>query len=547
MRVRRLLVLLFALVLASWSSAQMAGGLGGQGTNIFKGAGFTAEEIRGALGSAGRGVARTLPRVASVVSWAGVISLGPEIINGFLTRFYNEIKDESSGSPELDEIFRASPGVRYPNGFVDYVDGDFVYTKQNEQVVANCSAGTGYHFKYHVTYRPNGAFLEDQDYYSFQSASGRVRTNLDQIRLNCPPTKTLPELMDSDPSAASAAAAVVNRMLRAHPDMVPPALEYSPAPTENQKAGDVLVPTIDSNGDGIGDGAAKAVGKDAGDPAVIVTAADLHTVQTTGQPGGAVTVTRTDVSPTDGHVTSKATTFTPGTTPAVVTSLPNGDTQTTVTSTSSTGAVTTTTITTSTSTADNAATGGKTETTTTTTKTDTTGDPTTGAPAETKTETKTEKREIPKEEPTPCQSGDPACTPKPEPCPTGQVKGFDGACHVPDPGDACGDLSLARAVAHLGSFLRDVFLPCTPLDWAGITALFSNKFPFSIALSIGGFVTDSGGGSSNTLPTKYGPFEIDFGWAAGFLNFVRLAFRTFLWVMFFRWLLDRVAGQVVLS
>lgn len=198
----------------------------------------------------------------------------------------------------------------------------------------------------------------------------------------------------------------------------------------------------------------------------------------------------------------------------------------------------------------------RTTTTTTSSHTTPTGEETTMEPV-----VKVDETEIPNPNPTPkeeapCTAGGgtwnpetSSCTPKPpKECPEGQIAGANDTCELPPAGDTCGDFSVPRLLQHTGSYLKDVVFPCDSLDWGAFRGMLADKFPFSIALAVNSFMSGStGGGASNPLPTKMGPFEMDFSFAGAFLAFVKGAFRTILWVLFFRWLLDRVAGQVVLS
>lgn len=176
-----------------------------------------------------------------------------------------------------------------------------------------------------------------------------------------------------------------------------------------------------------------------------------------------------------------------------------------------------------------------------------------------------EPEEEPEEpEPIKCPSGyevssdGQSCQPVKDPpkCPEG-YKAVEGAdppkCEkIPDedpkdpPADTCGDFSLPRLMTHTAHYLRDVVFPCEPLDWSKIAALVTSKFPFSLvkALSI---PTDSGSTASNPLPSEIGPFKLDFSPAAPFFDFIRLAFRALIWWGVMAWLINRLAGQVVLS
>lgn len=114
--------------------------------------------------------------------------------------------------------------------------------------------------------------------------------------------------------------------------------------------------------------------------------------------------------------------------------------------------------------------------------------------------------------------------------------------------DDCGDFAIKRLLTHTGHYLRDVVFPCEDYDWTKFSGLVSNKFPFSVAASMGTiFKSDVSGSSPSPLPTKLGMFDIDIGFAASFLAAIKLMFRAAVWWLFFSWLAGRLSGQVVLS
>lgn len=114
-------------------------------------------------------------------------------------------------------------------------------------------------------------------------------------------------------------------------------------------------------------------------------------------------------------------------------------------------------------------------------------------------------------------------------------------------GDACGDFSLKRLTAHTAHYLRDVFFSCDRQGLDELSILISTKFPFSLIGSLNGLVTADGGNGENPLPTKIGPFELDWLFASSFFAFAKIAFRAVLWFMFASWLIGRLSGQVVLQ
>lgn len=137
-------------------------------------------------------------------------------------------------------------------------------------------------------------------------------------------------------------------------------------------------------------------------------------------------------------------------------------------------------------------------------------------------------------------------------CPEGTKRGSDGKCESPEDNqpvpDDCGDFGIKRLLMHTGHYLRDVVFPCENYDWEKFPQLVMSKFPFSVVERMTTFFAAEGGDSAGAaLPSSLGPFALDFGFAAGFLSFIKLAWRAALWWLFFSWLAGRLSGQVVLS
>jgi hypothetical protein len=496
---------------------------------------------------AGTLAARALPRVAGVVSWAGLISIGPELINQGLTYFYNQAKLQS-GNADLDALFAGNTSgavhpFQKPMG-VNYYDDSIRYTVRYDGLSYRCEAyGHSFYDGVRTLVDINQVEMVVVSDDASISVTG-TKTTLPDFGY-CSKAKTLEEIIDN-PGVAAAVSTAVGRFINDKPEVIVPLLKYQPEPTPNQRAGEILG-AGDSNGDGIDDRAAAAVGKDAGDPDKVVTSADLHSSSTINESGGAITVTRRDISPIDGHVTTSSRTFTPGTTPEVVTNNANGSVTRTTTLTTPNGSVTRTAVTTTVTSADNPVTGGKTETTTETTDTTTTSPE--GDEAKT-TETKETKREIPKAEPKPCQSGDPACTPKPDECPTGQVKGSDGICKAPDPGDACNDFSLARFASHPATYIKDLFIPCDGMSdvFNRLASAVHDRFPFSLTSKLNQLVTASGSPEqSAVLPSRLGPFDLDWAWIVPLLFTVGLLFKAAIAFIAIDVLLGKMTGQLVIK
>jgi hypothetical protein len=135
---------------------------------------------------------------------------------------------------------------------------------------------------------------------------------------------------------------------------------------------------------------------------------------------------------------------------------------------------------------------------------------------------------------------------------TGQV--FDPATSKcgkkddPPVPDDCGVFTISRLIQHTGSYLKDVVFPCKDLDWGDVGRALQNKFPFSLITQMNSITAVGEATSSeNSLPTSIGPFSLDFSFANPFFAFIKIAFRAVLWFMFFRWLLGRLSGQVIIS
>lgn len=534
-----------ALLLALVASSALAqDGLGGRATNSFNLSPITAAEARAALGAAraggaavGSAIVRNLPRAARIVSWAGAISLAPEVMKAVLDWAYDEAKIQS-GSPELD-AWRTSKGGP---------DSGLVMPVTNGPTTSSTFGGPAGDY-----FRVQHSMVSDTDFYIDKRVCGdtfntdgpfnaaQVQYYFNQTRTQsqvCGPRVT-PTAYDTPEGAAAAAglANIANKYLVAHPERVQGSISFSPIPTANQVAGAIIDPTIDSNGDGIPDGLAGAAGVDAGDPDVHPSLAPKVTTVT--NPDGSVTKTTTtyDLNGTP-HVTTIV--FTPGS--SAVTS----------TVTNSNGSVTTTTVTTTVNP------NGSKDTVTakdTVTTTITTSETATSISTNTNTQTVTEKSaEHIDEAGNKTTVTDPVTTvakdavkdvPKDTVCAADQVKGTDGTCaprSSSNPGDTCGDFSLARTLAHPASVLRDVFLPCVPLKELIAPALgqLKTKFPFSLAASLNGWFTPAGAaGSPTVMPTSLGPIPLDFGWLAGLWGLIKTLVGIALWTWFVYWLIDR--------
>lgn len=172
-------------------------------------------------------------------------------------------------------------------------------------------------------------------------------------------------------------------------------------------------------------------------------------------------------------------------------------------------------------------------------------------------------------DPKPCEEGyrkdaNGNCQPKPKDCPEGQSKDESGQCKPDEDeekcedgsqpvegkcgedeepvGDECGDLSLERAKAHLGHWVRDVVFPCESIKDM-IRPLYSDlktRFPFSVAASLNGwFQPPRSDTASSQLPAKIGPIPLDWGWLTPLWSTIKTLVGVALYVWFVYWLIDR--------
>lgn len=160
------------------------------------------------------------------------------------------------------------------------------------------------------------------------------------------------------------------------------------------------------------------------------------------------------------------------------------------------------------------------------------------------------QRCTPDEEPPSCpddQTYNPStkkCESERETCPPGTEKNADtGKCESePLVTDECGDLSLARAKAHLGHWLRDAIFPCEPMDDL-LEPLYQDlqtRFPFSVAAGLDGWFappTDTAGAAD--LPDALGPIPLEWGWLSGLWSTIKTLVGVALYVWFVQWLIDR--------
>jgi Bacterial TSP3 repeat len=300
-----------------------------------------------------------------------------------------------------------------------------------------------------------------------------------------------------------------------------PGVSVVATPSVNQRLGYAADPAEDGDGDSYSDAEEVARGSNPNDPA---STPDL----TRDTDGDGVPDQREDRLGTNPYDPASI----PGETTSTTTN-PNGDTVTTVTHPDGSTSETVVSVTDEPASADHPY--GATKTTTTTTDKTPTG--TLKAPPVVRAELKDKPADKASCEAAGGTWGGTSCTPKTD--------------KPPDPAVAngCGDFSVARLLKFTGAYLKDLFVPCTPIAWGELGNAVRDRFPFSISSAISGFTTGTSGDGNkgNPLPVKMGPFTLNWDFAAPFFLLIGSAFRVVAWFFFFRWLLDRVSGQVVLS
>lgn len=118
--------------------------------------------------------------------------------------------------------------------------------------------------------------------------------------------------------------------------------------------------------------------------------------------------------------------------------------------------------------------------------------------------------------------------------------------------DNCGDMSLPRFTAHTGHWLRDLFVSCEPENWLnGVREQLLTKYPFSMigALKDGLVSTPTGpaSGQAAMLPSKVGPFALEWDWVVGLITVVGLLFKAWTGILVVDIVLSRLMGQVVIK
>lgn len=532
--------LLPLLLAASWSSAQIAGGLPGSGAEFVLKAPITAAEAKAIFKGTASVVTRVAPKIGKVVGWGGVISLGPELINQALTSFYNLVGDEAagSGSPELDRVFRGDVNVspKYVLGYTDFSDSSgyrhvVAGPTGGKLFMCNTANASIYHFSDIISYA--GTVVDTRDYFWTQFGEGRnggSRTDSDSAYRVCAEARgSLASVIDA-PGAAEAATKIVNDYLKANPDQLAAALTFaSPTPTGNQMADDTHDPFGDIDGDGVSDRNEVAAGSDPLDPTSKPSLEPITT--TTTNPDGSVTITTTTYGP-DGTPHSTSTTATPG---KVVTDTDNPDGSKTHTETTTNADLTRTEVSTTTSVSSvTNADGSRTEVTTTTTTTKVFDKDGKLTSTETKTETST--KQIPKE----------------EECTDSQVLQSDGTCKdkETDPGNECNDFSVARFLKHPGTYIKELFIPCD--QWANVfdelKDAVKDRFPFSMTSRLDHLVTFNGtANQADVLPSKIGPFDLDWSWIAPLLLVTSVLFKSAIGYIAINFVIGKFSGQLVMK
>jgi hypothetical protein len=147
--------------------------------------------------------------------------------------------------------------------------------------------------------------------------------------------------------------------------------------------------------------------------------------------------------------------------------------------------------------------------------------------------------------PAPTIDPNPPTNPNPDPRPDPKPDAPPGSVSY-----QCGDFSIPRLLAQPGSYLYDVVFPCKPLsDYISpLVASAKTKFPFSITDNLSHMVTYGGSGTaSDVLPSKLGPFTIDWAWIAPLIAMTGLLFKSFTTWIVIDIILTRLSGQVVIK
>jgi Bacterial TSP3 repeat len=517
-------------------------------------------------------LARTLTRVGPGLAYTGAAYLTLEAVNYGLSSFLNELKREATGdsavclnnataastatittsSPcEVVQTDSSSNPFSYANPLPDVVEqGSTRYferqTPEQSAIASVTYAVSLFAGKYSISaycdvnnpgggpqtrlygvsgggYTSAGALMS-----ALQSACVVTRKTPTPVppqlwieggSLNGTPIPAHPGAKDLYSDALKKALSVPANSAR--PGNPWPGVTLVPTPTPNQLGPNLVDPAADFDGDTYSDAEEVARGSDPLEPA---SKPDL----TRDTDGDGVPDGREDQMGSNPYDPASV----PGET-TTTTTRPNGDTVTTVTHPDGSTSETVVSVTDEPASADHPY--GATKTTTTTTDKTPTG--ALKAPPVVRAELKDKPADKASCEAAGGTWGGTSCTPKADKPPE------------PPVANGCGDFSVARLLKFTGAYLKDLFVPCTPIAWGELATAVKDRFPFSISSAISGFTTGTSGDGNkgNPLPVKMGPFTLNWDFAAPFFLLIGSAFRVVAWFFFFRWLLDRVSGQVVLS
>lgn len=135
----------------------------------------------------------------------------------------------------------------------------------------------------------------------------------------------------------------------------------------------------------------------------------------------------------------------------------------------------------------------------------------------------------------------------------GQWSKTGNLCVNPDkdrPSNECGNFSIKRFLTFPGPYIKDLFVPCKPLDdiFRPLAQLAATKFPFSLSQSLGKMITYSGDSQqSAVLPDQLGPFVLDWSWLGPTIIIISGLFKAFFAFLTVNFILAKLSGQLVLK
>lgn len=495
---------------------------------------------RGAMSGVLRQV---LPKVGRYVKWGGVVSIGGDLVLDALKWFYEEAK--SSTNTPLDTWWRQTDMPPFPElGNISQMNNNFwneIYNISSpfEAYFTVQGAGTGYTWKVSCA----GNIYQDHKPNTWPSqASVQAAYNVFRdIAAGCPASSPFSAWNTQHGGGMPEALTnVVQSYLNAHPQYIYPKIDLDPPPNANQKIDDIENMTIDTDDDGVADGYEIRRGPNGSSP----------------QPDGGNRPHPEDGPPSDPNDPSdKPVDTNKDGKPDYLDGDDDGDTAPDDTETPE-------------------AQKDKDKTPDKYKDTDGDGinddldtdDDNDGFTDAEELEAGTDPKD-PVDKPEEEEEEDPKCSPgqklgsdgvtceedkDPPKCKEGQKLNADtGKCEEDQEPDGpiednCGDLSLSRAKAHLGHFMRDVVFPCGEIKdlIKPITDTLETKFPFSIAVDLNDwFVAPGDSSSASALPTMLGIIPLDWGWLTPLWAIIKTLAGVAMWAWFIYWVIDRFAPR----